>query len=157
MTQGPPHAGWPQLAAELREVYDAVDPVPPEVLAVASGALAWRSIDVDLAALVADSADTDDRLAGVRDGGGPRLVTFEADGVVIEVEVAETGDTRRLLGQVIPAATASVVVETPAAIKAVDVDALGRFSATGVRRGPVRLTCTLRDGDHHVVTSWLAI
>lgn len=157
MTQGPPHTDWPQLAAELREVYDAVDPVPPEVLAVASGAIAWRSIDADLAALVADSADTDDRLAGVRDGGGARLVTFEADGVVIEVEVAETGDTRRLLGQVIPAATASVVVETPAATTAVDVDALGRFSVTGVGRGPVRLTCRLRDGDHHVVTSWITI
>ncbi len=157
MTQGPPHAGWPRLASELRAVYDAVDPVPTEVLAVASGALAWRSIDDDLAALVADSADTGDRLAGVRDGGGARLVTFEADRVVIEVEVAETGATRRLLGQVIPAATASVVVETPADATAADVDPLGRFSVTGVARGPVRLTCRLHDGAHHVVTSWITI
>ncbi len=157
MTQGPPHAGWPRLASELRAVYDAVDPVPTEVLAVASGALAWRSIDADLAALVADSADTGDRLAGVRDGGGARLVTFEADRVVIEVEVAETGATRRLLGQVIPATTARVVVETPADATAVDVDSLGRFSMTGVGRGPVRLTCHLSDGDHQVVTSWITI
>lgn len=157
MTQGPRDTRWSQLAAELRSVYDAVDPVPPEVVAVAYGALAWLSIDADLATLVADSADTDDRHAGVRDGGGARLVTFEANGVVIEVEVAETGDTRRLLGQVIPATTGSVVVETPQAATAVDVDSLGRFSTAGVRRGPVRLTCQLRDSDQHVATSWITV
>lgn len=157
MTQGPPHTDWPQLARELREVYDAVDPVPPEVLAVAYGALAWRDVDADLAALVADTADADDRLTGVREGGGARLVTFEVGGLVIEVEVAETGATRRLLGQVIPAATTSLVVETPADAIEVDVDPLGRFSATGVSHGPVRLVCDLRDGDQHVVTSWITI
>lgn len=157
MTQDPPDTDWPKLAHDLREVYDAIDPVPPGVLAVAYGALAWRNVDADLAALVADSADTDSPLAGVRDGGGARLVTFEADGVVIEVEVADTGEARRLIGQVIPAGTRGIVVETPENAVTVDVDQLGRFSATGVGRGPVRLTCQLPDRDRHVVTSWITI
>jgi hypothetical protein len=72
---------WPALAAELRAVFDAIDPVPPEVEAVAYGALAWRDVESDLAELVADSADSTEQLAGVRRHGvAPRVVTFEAPG-----------------------------------------------------------------------------
>lgn len=148
---------WPAVAAELRAVFDAVDPVPPEVEAVAYGALAWRDIDTALAEMVADSLDSDDRLAGVRSGMLPRVVTFEAPGIVVEVEVTETGRTRSLMGQLVPVGAATVVVQTPDDATTVEADELGRFGLADVAAGPVRLSCALADGEQRVVTSWMTV
>lgn len=148
---------WPDLAAELRAVYDAVDPVPPEVEAVAYGALAWRDVDAALAELVADSLDVDEQLSGVRRAGLQRIVTFEAPGVVVEVEVTETGRTRSLAGQLVPVGPATVVVQTPDDATTVEADDLGRFQLDAVAAGPVRLACVLAGVDQRVTTSWTAL
>ena len=79
------------LMAEVRAVLENADPVPPAVLAAAKGTFTWRTIDSELAELVADSADSLAGAvgAGVRGETAPRLLTFEAAGLVVEVEVAE--------------------------------------------------------------------
>jgi len=149
---------WPDLAAELRAVFDLVDPVPPEVEAVAYGALAWRELEADLAELVADTADAETQLADVRRSGDlPRLVTFEAPGVVVEVEVADTGRTRSLLGQLVPIGPATVEVQTPDDATSVEADELGRFALEDVSAGPVRLNFTLSEGERRIVTSWTTV
>lgn len=149
---------WPELAAELRTVFDLVDPVPPEVEAVAYGALAWRELEADLAELVADTADAETQLADVRRSGDlPRLVTFEAPGVVVEVEVADTGRTRSLLGQLVPVGPATVEVQTPDDATSVEADELGRFALEDVSAGPVRLNFTLSEGERRIVTSWTTV
>lgn len=156
MTSPDRHDDWPQLAAELRAVFDAVDPVPPEVEAVAYGALAWREIDAALAELVADSVESDE-LAGVRGAALQRVVTFEAPGFVVEVEVTETGRTRSLAGQLVPVGPATIVVQTPDDAVTIEADDLGRFQLADVAAGPVRLACVLPESEQRVVTSWTTV
>jgi len=43
--------------ATLRSVIERADPVPPPVVAAAKASFTWRTIDSELAELVADSAD----------------------------------------------------------------------------------------------------
>jgi hypothetical protein len=144
------------LWRELRAVFDAVDPVPPEVTSVAYGAMAFRTIDAEIGRLVADTAD--DLVGQVRDDRPTsRLVTFQSPSLVIEVEVADTGDDhRRMLGQLIAPAAATVTAQWPDGETTVAADALGRFVVEGVPAGPVRLRCE-RSEEPEVVTGWLVI
>jgi len=143
------------LLARIREVYDELDPVPPHVLDAARGALTWLTIDAELAELTVDSLAVS---AAVRSSSGPRLVSFEAESLTVEVEVGETGDTRRLLGQLVPPSPAQVTVRSASGEQTVEADSLGRFTADGVAAGPVSLLCRLAGPpDRSVVTSWITI
>ena len=143
------------LWREIRNVYDAVDPVPPEVTSVAYGAMAFRSLDAELGRLVSDSAEQ--MVGAVRDGEGPgRLVTFESESLTIEVQVSRVDADRHLVGQLVPPAPAEVRVEWPEGSAAVRADELGRFSVDSVPAGPVRLVCD-RLGSASVVTGWLTL
>ena len=144
------------LWREIQAVYDAVDPVPPEVTSVAYGAMAFRTLDAELGQLVADSADS--LVAHVReDQSTTRLVTFESDSLVIEVEVAQTGnDLRRMVGQLITPSSAIVTAQWPDGELTVDADGLGRFVLEDVPAGPVRLRC-VRPQATDVVTGWLVV
>src|ERR1700730_558499 len=115
-----------QLLGELREMGRAAAPVPPPVLFAAKGSLAWRRVDADLAELTSDSL-LDDALAGLRSGDVARLVTFEAEDVSVEMEITVTGDSRQLIGQLVPPQAASVEVRSEHGTVDVDADALGRF------------------------------
>jgi hypothetical protein len=53
------------LLEELRRIASFVEPVPPETVAAARAAFAWRTIDAELAALVHDSL-VDTSAAGLR-------------------------------------------------------------------------------------------
>lgn len=138
----------------LRSVFGAVDPVPVEVTAFAHGALAFRVLDAELAELVADSAD--DPVTTTRSGGPGRLVTFEAEHLAIEVQVSTTGATRRLVGQLVPPATAQVTAQWPDGERDTTADELGRFTFDQVPSGPLRLRCTPAS-DPSVVTGWVTV
>ncbi len=146
------------LLAELAGIFARVDPVPDEVTLAARSALAWRSMDAELAELLHDSALEAQPLAGVRStGGGWRALTFETpDGIAIEVEVAVERSKRSLIGQLVPPGLAKVVVRFPGAEFPVHTDELGRFQATGLRPGPVSLRCELADG-RAIETGWVTI
>jgi hypothetical protein len=146
-----------QLLARVREVYAEIDPVPSYVIAAAKAAIAWRSIDSELAELVEDTELTP--ASGVRSGAAPRLVTFEADTLTVEVEIAETGDRcRRLMGQLVPPSGGEVEIRNAERTQVVEADDLGRFSAANVPPGPVSLVCRLRGtAERPVVTSWIVI
>jgi hypothetical protein len=144
------------LIATIRQLLDELDPVPPEVLAAARGSYVWRTVDAELAELVADS--TSNAHAGVRSGDGPRLITFETERLTVEVEVGQMGEQRRLVGQLVPPAHGTVEVRSPSRSWAVEADALGRFTVSGVPPGPVSLLCRLAAApERPIVTSWLTI
>ena len=90
----------------LGQAIDAGDPMPAHVLAAARGAVAWRTIDQDLAGLVFDSAT---ELTGVRDPNVARQLTFRSDGVEIEVMLVDS-NARRLVGQLVPARPTTVTL-----------------------------------------------
>lgn len=144
------------LLEALRAVAGRVDPVPPEVREAARASFTWRTIDAELAELAYDSLLDDDRLVGVRSSDAPRTLSFEGAGCSVEVEVAEEGDARRLLGQLVPPQTAAVEVRHPAGVVTVDADEVGRFSVAGLPAGPVSLRCAVA-GAAPLETAWVTI
>jgi len=139
------------LLAEIRGLAALIDPVPPEAIAAARSAFAWRTMDAELAELTADSA-VDERLAGVRGAGTPTMLTFDAPGLTVEVELQEVGGHRRLMGQLVPPGPGLVEVRHRAGAATVPVDEVGRFSADDVAAGPVSLRCS--SGTQIVETDW---
>jgi hypothetical protein len=142
------------LLTSLFNVVANVDPVPASVVEAARAAYTWRTIDAELAELTADSAMA---TAGVRSSSAPRLLTFEGAGVEVEVEVAQTGSTRRLTGQLVPVGPARVTVRWSGGTQEIVADELGRFAAEGVPAGSVSIVVERAGAEHPIVTSWISI
>ncbi|GHJ42754.1 hypothetical protein Cs7R123_00960 [Catellatospora sp. TT07R-123] len=136
---------------ELRGLATRMDPVPAHLVTLAKEALSWRDPAAALAQLVRQV-----ELAGVRGDAPPDLFTFTAGDLTIEVEAAVTGTTVALTGQLVPPQPARIRVDHTNGPSWVDADGLGRFSATGIARGNVRLSCYPQD-DGPVQTSWTLI
>lgn len=141
------------LLAAVGEMFDEVDPVPPDVVRAGYAAFTWRTIDAELAELAEDS-----RLVGAGSvrGADTRLLTFEAPSVNVVVEVTEIGDRRKLVGQLIPACSDTLRIEHPAGATTVAVDEQGLFSAEALPAGPARVALTTPGGGA-VVTSWVTV
>lgn len=140
-----------ELLARLRAVAAEADPVPGDVVAAARAAFGLRSMDAELAELVADSRDTAHL---VRGPSGRRLLAWAAGAVSVDVEVSGSGDQRRLLG-VVEGMSGSVTVEVASGWRRdVDPDADGRFTLDGVPAGPTRLRLA---GPPPVVTPWTTL
>jgi hypothetical protein len=146
------------LLADVGELFGRIDPIPRDVTLAARSALAWRRMDAELAELLHDSALETEPLAGVRGtSGGWRTLTFETpDGISIEVEVSVERSKRSLMGQIVPAGAARILVRFPGADMPTRADDLGRFQATDLRPGPISLRCELADG-RAVETGWVTI
>ena len=144
--------------AELRAIFAHLDPVPQLLDDGARAAFGWRTVDAEIAELLRDSADaTDDAALLVRSGGGPRQLSFESPQLGIEIEVTETGPReRRLAGQLLPPADATVTVERPGQEPlSVQADELGRFVLEGLRAGALRLHVALRGAQ--IAIPWTSI
>jgi hypothetical protein len=143
--------GDDELFAELRAVLDQEDRVPSSVVGAARGALAWRSIDEELAMLSLDSL-LETTSSGVR-GGSDRQLTFETTGLTIELDVIDGG--RQVMGQLVPPLPAKVEVQLPGVTSTVHADTHGQFSARGAL-GPFRLHVR-SDTGVDVVTEWITL
>lgn len=147
-----------ELAAALAVAVRRFDAVPPAVLASAKESFTWRTIDAELAVLSGDSLIDDSALVGVR-GRGPRSVTFEAEGVVLDLEIVEQQGTMALRGQVVAEALDAVELQSGDDVsnRSVGVDALGRFRAD-VPPGPMRVWCRFGGAAPRVVaTEWVVV
>ena len=131
--------------AELRAIFQQVDPVPTLLDDAARSAFTWRTVDDELAELMRDSAE-EEAGALVRSASTLRQLSFESPRLGIELEVVSTGPReRRLDGQLLPPAPATVTIERPGEDGlSVQADELGRFSLDGLRAGVVRLHVLLR-------------
>jgi len=141
------------LLVELRSAAARVEPVPDEVMLAARSAFAYRSLDAELARLTADSVTDDARLALVRSVGTPTLLTFDAPGLTVELEVLIDGRRRRLFGQLVPAQPGRIEVRHRAGRTQVGADEVGRFTVEDLPPGPVSLRCQSADG-RWVETDW---
>jgi hypothetical protein len=149
------------LLDELRAIAGRVDPVPEAMVLAARSAIAWRNLDANLAALTYDSV-LDDELVGVRSVTAPRLVTFAAGELEIEVQVGDDGPDKRVVGQIVPPGPATVVLKKFLSELGPDVevaaDELGRFSFDRVQPCTVRLEVRpAADGARPVRTDWLIL
>jgi hypothetical protein len=133
------------------------DPVPDHVLEAARASLSGRDPDSALAALVADSQADADRLVFVRGDDQARLLTFSADDLTFEVEISPGGRAVGLIGQLVPPTSARLAIDHPGGVAEVTADALGRFQASGLTPGPMRLRCTRDDRAGIVRTDWFLV
>ena len=131
--------------AELRAIVSHLDPVPQLLDEAARSAFTWRTVDDELAELMRDSAE-EEAGALVRGAATLRQLSFESPRLGIELEVAHTGPReRRLEGQLLPPAPATVTLERPGEDPvSVQADELGRFSLDGLKAGVIRLHVVLR-------------
>jgi hypothetical protein len=103
---------------------------------LASAAFDWRTMDAELAELVADSAL--EPMGAVRAHGQPRLVSFEGAGLMIELEIEQRGQARRITGQLLPRQAAAIdIVRPDGRTTTVQAEAEGRFVTELAGGGPV--------------------
>jgi hypothetical protein len=138
-----------QLELDLRAAAASVDPVPERLVHGAITAYAWRTVDADLAELVFDSL-AESAVGVVRGGDQPRLVTFRADDLTVELELE--GD-RRLIGRIEPAGVNEIGIQQGPRTVTVPTDRLGRFATSDLTRGALRLH--IRTPQRVVVTDWI--
>src|SRR3954469_12967284 len=150
---------YEDLLAELRVAGLVVDPVPERVMFAAKASLSWRTIDAELAELTYDSALDDDRLALVRGHQAGRMLTFSTPALTIEVQVTNTGPDRRLVGHLVPAQSAVLVIRHGGGTSEAEVDADGRFRTDPIPAGPLALSCRLgEEADGPTVqTEWVTL
>jgi hypothetical protein len=148
-----------ELEEELRGVASRLDPVPDFLLQAAEAAFSWRTIDAELAELVFDSLTEQGETALVRGSQQDRLLSFQASGLAIELEVTAAGSARALIGQLVPPQQATVDIRHRDGMITLQADELGRFSAEALPAGPVSLRCGLAAGGDSppVITDWVPI
>ncbi|MGM7445806.1 hypothetical protein, partial [Streptomyces tunisiensis] len=92
------------LEEELRQAASLLDPVPPALLQSAVDAFALRDLEARVAGLTFDSLVDAIPVRGA--AAAPRMLTFTAGEVTLDVELTEDG----LIGQVLPPAPARIEV-----------------------------------------------
>ncbi|GGQ22150.1 hypothetical protein GCM10010266_51630 [Streptomyces griseomycini] len=136
------------LEEELRQAAAVLDPLPPGLLQIAVDAYALHDLDARVAELTFDSLVDAIPVRGATDT--PRMLTFSAGEVTVDVEVTAQG----LMGQLLPPRPASIeVLGGPQAGAPLTADDMGRFTADTPPSGPFALR--LRTGRDVVVTEWL--
>jgi hypothetical protein len=147
------------LEEELRQIIEVLDPVPEHLLAAAKDCYTWRTVDSDLAELVFDSVAEDHGVL-VRGADQARLLSFEATGLTVDVQVTGIGQARRIIGQLAPPQRATVRIRQGSDgsdVTYLEADELGRFSGP-LREGPFSLACTgTAAGSRPVITDWIAL
>ena len=143
-----------ELLTALRQAVRSREAVPADFVEAAKGAFAWRNIDAELAELTYDSLMTVDNAPSMRaEAASIRALTFTSEHVTMELEIV--GDT--LLGQVVPAQSATITVQQDdASRQLLDADKIGRFSVQPVPSGPFRLRCRTATGTE-AVTGWIML
>ncbi|RIQ32129.1 carboxypeptidase regulatory-like domain-containing protein [Jiangella rhizosphaerae] len=146
-----------RLVDQLREVIEATDPPPRRLVDAAKASLVWRTVDAELAELVADSST--EPAAAVRSATeAPRLLTFTAGDTVVVLEVTREAGAHRVMGQIVAPAPATVEVRHAEGVVTVATDADGRFRAAPVAPGPISVSCRFDDDARPpLVTSWVSI
>ncbi|MEV0607614.1 hypothetical protein AB0I61_14740 [Polymorphospora rubra] len=129
------------LLAELRDMLWRADPVPARAIEAARNSFDWRTLDLELAQLTADSSLA---TADVR-GEPARLLSYEAGSCSIDVEVGEIAGRLRILGQLVPPQAARLRVEQPVGSVEVTADEMGRFTVRDLPPGPTRFVVESAD------------
>ncbi|MFK0121060.1 hypothetical protein [Streptomyces sp. NPDC090994] len=136
------------LEEELRQAAAILDPIPAELSRIAVEAFALRDLDAGLAELTFDSLVDALPVRGETDP--PRMLTFRAGDVSLDIEVSAEG----LFGQVMPPQPARIeVLSGLRTARSLAADDMGRFTGEAPPSGPFALR--LRAGGEVVVTEWL--
>ncbi len=138
---------------ELRKGIEWLHREPDNLVELASGLYALRTLDGELAALTYDSLM--DNTVSVRSKGTlTRILSFESDIVAFEVEVDER--LRTIMGQVVPPPEGSIELQHSAGSVTTDLGAVGSFEFVDVPSGPLRLRLIV-DGQITATTGFFTL
>jgi hypothetical protein len=154
----PPHEGGSleSLGRELAQLIEQVDRVPPEIAYRGRSSLTWRTIDAELAELT-ESLGTAG--VGVRGPASPQRVICAAPRLTFEMEITAVGDRRSLMGLLVPAHEAQIMVRHKGGTAVIRADRRGRFAAENLAAGPCSVRCHLvgDEGGAPIVTDWFPL
>jgi hypothetical protein len=120
---------------EIRDLYQAIDPVPSALYTRVRFALDLDNVEHELATMCADL-----ELAAVRGSDQVRTITFECQLLTIAVTVTVTGTDRyRLDGWIAPPASLPVEIRSAGSRLQASSDDGGRFVFEDVPAGEMRL------------------
>jgi hypothetical protein len=148
----PPWLDDEVLLEEVREAVLHAGRVPHSILDAGRAAFARRMSEAGfrLAILRYDSLLDDALQFRAESETGPRIVTFEADSLSVEIELAED----KIVCQLIPPAGGEVTMLTVDGVAGqVQADAIGCFVFPRPSPGPVRFRCQTRES--RLVTDWV--
>jgi hypothetical protein len=145
-----------RLLDDLARLVRERDPVPAELLEAARQGFTWRTVDAELAELVADSEQPEGAALIRSTTASVRLLAFATGDMRLDLEVLAEGPLRRLVGELDPGGPARVLVEHAGGTLTEDTDDFGRFLVSRVPGGLVRLRCQPRSG-RPLLTPWLTV
>jgi len=135
------------LIAQLKQVWTAYDPVPPNLVDRVLFGLELEDVDIELMTLVETHA-----LAGARGTETATTITFNSTTLTVMLTVspdgraADGGELCRLDGWIAPAAALRVEVRAGEETYLALADEDGRFSVTAVPAGMVQLRIEPTEG-----------
>jgi hypothetical protein len=150
----PSDAQLTAVEERLRGLVAEHDPPPDALFVQASAALEMRDLDGELAALVADTVS--EQLTALRGERAARLLTFEAPGLTLELQVSTDGDQRQLVGALESSGDWRLRLEQPDGMMELTPDVYGRFHVDNVPAGPLRLHID-GAGSRSVRTTWVVV
>jgi hypothetical protein len=132
------------LLEDIREIFLAVDPMPPDLPERIRFSLALRELEFEVARL---SAEEDGSLLVARGAEQSRTITFDSDSLTIMIRVDVNSDgSARLDGWIAPAQRRIVELRTGSDRLTVDADDRGRFVFSRVPRGSAQLVVRAQPG-----------
>jgi hypothetical protein len=144
------------LLQRMRRIASEADATPALSIDLAKAAFGMRDLDGELAELAWDSLSDAGQLAGTRGPSEVRMMSFETPTVGVELQVAERGALRTLLGQIVGIVPSVVSVETDDGATPAELDDLGTFRVEGLPPGRTRVRLSGPDGST-ITTSWVTI
>jgi len=140
--------GWPsadgpldeadlEILADIRDLFQAADPMPPDLPERIRFSLALRDLEIEVARL---AAEEDRQVLAVRGPEQSRTITFDSDSLTIMIRIDLNRDgTARVDGWLAPPRRREIEVKTTAGSLSAASDEQGRFALASVPRGTAQL------------------
>jgi hypothetical protein len=120
---------------DIRALFEATEPVPPDLVARTTFALDLVGLEDEVARLEPVGL----LAAGARGAEQSRTITFDSESLTIVVQASPSGATLRVDGWLAPPAVRRLRLRAGEADFATESDELGRFVVLDVPRGPVQI------------------
>jgi hypothetical protein len=125
------------LLDDIRDLFQAVDPMPADLPERIRFSLALRDLEIEVARL---AAEEDLPVLAARSAERSRTVTFDSDSLTIMIRIdANTDGTARVDGWLAPPQLREIDMQTTAGTLSVASDEQGRFAFASVPCGTVQL------------------
>ena len=124
------------LLSGIRELFEAIDPMPPDLPERIRFMVALRDLEIEVARL----ADEGQMAVAARGPEQSRTITFDSDSLTIMIRIDANKDgTVRVDGWLAPSQRREIEMKTTADSLAVTSDEQGRFAFPRVPRGTAQL------------------